>query len=116
MKYISVTLLVILNYWMISLFINGHYFAYFIFLAISLSASIHFAGNLSVVTPFAILLSSFFYNYFDDAVFDLYLYFNLESLYFYFGGIVAIILVFTHAIFLFVLNVIKNRLQFGKII
>jgi len=93
----------ILNYFLVILFLKGYYLSYFFLLL--LSALFVYKTNIIRGYLRYICLGMFF---FDDEIFDLYLYFNLDRFYIYTGGIVSYILAILHSIIFFFITFITK--------
>ena len=94
----------ILNYFLVILFLKGYYLSYFFLLLLSalfVYKTNIIRGYLRYICLSMFLVSVVIFEYFDDEIFDFYLYFNLDRFYIYMGGTISYVLAFLHSIFFF---------------
>jgi len=94
-----------LSYISLSLFLYEYYVAYFITIAILTlfyvkSAWFPLVKNF-ILSLFFILISPFVFEYFDNEIFNIYLFFDLNHFYYFVGGEVAYILSLLHCFIFF---------------
>lgn len=94
----------IVNYILMILFIKEYYIFYFLALFIST----YFVKLNPYVTVIIIFISVFTFQYFDDSIYYLYLYFDVNELYTFVGGEVMYILSLLH-VFVFFLGYNRRK-------
>ncbi len=105
-------LVLFINYILIISFLESHYFIYFFMLTLILYAlyKIEIKKVMFSVCLFFILVSPFLFQFFDNYIFESYLFFDLESFYTFVGGEVSYILAPLHAFLFFLGYNSKNYL------
>ena len=96
-------LLTFLHILLIYLFLKSYYITYFIFLVFYIFGVFKFKKKISFFKYHPIFLATYMCGYFDEKIFDFYMFFDLEEFYIFIGGSIAYILTFLHSIiFLFI--------------
>ena len=97
--------ILVINYLLIVLFLDSYYAAYFIILILLTftfyTSKITLKRNFKYLSVVLILITSFGFIYFDNEVFDIYLYFNLDEIYSSIDSEVTYILILLHSLILF---------------
>lgn len=96
--------MLLINYLLLVLFLNEYYEVYFIVLGIvaygiylqKQTFKYYFYTSLIVI-----IISPFLFEYFDNFIYDIYLYFNINEVYTFVGGEVSYILSFLHSFVFF---------------
>ncbi len=98
-------LIFIINYILILLFLNSYYLIYFIALILLsfLQFKFKFIKNkyMKVLVVLFMFVTVFAFEYFDDNIFDIYLYFNIDAIYRPLSGDIKYILILLHSFILF---------------
>jgi hypothetical protein len=98
-------LIVPLQYYLLSLFTYEHYLSYFISLSILIYYQYKqrniFHKKVLYLSLLSIIFSVFLFTYFDNEIFNIYLFLGLEGFYYYLGGEVIYIISLLHAIVFF---------------
>ena len=101
---ILITLLLI-NYFLIVLFLKSYYLIYFVTLGL-VALWVYFIKKrvskyFTFLTVLVLNISTFLFEYFDDDIYDIYLFFNLNEIYTFVGGETIYILALLHSLILF---------------
>jgi hypothetical protein len=99
--------LFLVNYFLILIFINSLYGSYFLLLVGCLYIyhinKIDVTKNMMIISIFLLLMTPLLIFYFDDEIYELYLFFNLDGYYVFIVDKVAIFLTILHS-FIFYLG------------
>lgn len=102
---IVVIFFIFINYLLIIFFLKTFYLLYFVTLilvAYSIYAIKFRVAKNSIIFYISLLcISTFLFDYFDEDIFEIYLFLNLDEIYSYVGGVVSYILAILHSFILF---------------
>ena len=90
-----------INYFLLFCFLYEYYIVYFVslFFFFYILEKIQFKQYTFLSSIILFFLSPFLFEYFDDAIFEVYLFFEADRLYHFIGGEVSYILALLHSFF-----------------